>query len=642
MNNPFHEHLTAQGILARSPGVRRGEAGSSQRHLHRMPFGPQRVSERDADEGYRFRLWAPVEKRVEVCLIGADGVKHYHPCAKSEGWHSCEIRDAKPGDLYAFRLDGQLEVPDPASRFNPRDVHGPSLLVDPTSFEWDAGWRGRPWEEAVIYELHVGTFTPEGRYDAAERRLPELAELGITAIELMPLADFPGGRGWGYDGVLLYAPDATYGTPDELKHFIQAAHRLGMMVMLDVVYNHFGPDGNYLHVYTPQFFTAAHVTPWGGAIDFEGSASATVRDFYIHNALYWLDEYRFDGLRLDAVQTIFDASPRHILEEISMWVRARAGKRHVHLVLENLDNRACRLAAPGTPGRYDAQWNDDFHHAAHVLLTGERDGYYADYADRPAHHLVRCLAEGFAYQGEHSKFHDAPRGEPSATLPPTAFVNFLQNHDQIGNRAFGERLVTLTDTHKLRALVAIQLLAPATPMLFMGEEAGAETPFLYFCDYGEPLASAVRDGRKREFSAFERFSGGGDSVDDIPDPSALATFEHSRLDWDARRGERQREWLGFYRELLALRRAEVVPRVALLVPGRAARTLVGDRAFEVRWPTVGGEVLMMRANLADDTSLPFPAAGVAPFASVGEGEGATQLGPWSVRAYVLPAPEVRR
>jgi 1,4-alpha-glucan branching enzyme/maltooligosyltrehalose trehalohydrolase len=617
-----------------------GNERALRRHAHRMPFGPRPLDEHDPHAGYCFRLWAPVEKRVELCLTGADGAKRYHACTKSDGWHCCEVAGARPGDRYAFRLDGQLEVPDPASRFNPQDVHGPSLLVDPEAFQWDTGWRGRPWEEAVLYELHVGAFTPEGRYESAERRLPELAALGITAIELMPLADFPGRRGWGYDGVLPFAPDASYGTPDELKHFIQAAHRLGIMVLLDVVYNHFGPDGNYLSVYAPEFFTAAHATPWGGAIHFDGAASAPVREFFVHNALYWLDEYRFDGLRFDAVHAIFDRSPRHILEEISIRARALATNRHIHLVLENLDNQACRLGPPATPGRYDAQWNDDFHHAAHVLLTGERDGYYADFAERPVELLARCIATGFAFQGDFSPFHDAPRGEPSAGLPPTAFVNFLQNHDQIGNRAFGERLVTLTEPHKLRALVALQLLAPAPPLLFMGEEAGSTTPFLYFCDHAEPLASAVRDGRRREFAAFARFATGAERVADIPDPCAEASFADSRIDWEAREGDAQQEWLCFYRELLALRHAYVVPRVALLVPGRATPALLGEQAFVIRWPTIDGAELVLRANLGDAPSPPFAPLDTAPFASVGADPGEpARLGAWSVCAYVVPAQE---
>ncbi|KON82226.2 malto-oligosyltrehalose trehalohydrolase [Azoarcus sp. PA01] len=616
-------------------------AGTSH-HIHRMPFGPERIDEHDERAGYRFRLWAPATKHVELCLFTRSGAKHYVTCAKSEGWHTCRVVDARAGDLYMFRLDGQLEVPDPASRFNPHDVHGPSLLVDPRQFKWEDGaWHGRPWHEAVVYELHVGTFTPEGRYDAAERKLPELARLGVTAIELMPLADFPGRRGWGYDGVLPFAPDAAYGSPDELKRFVQSAHRLGLMVLLDVVYNHFGPDGNYLQVYTPQFFTTEHATPWGGAIAFDGVASATVREFFIHNALYWLEEYRFDGLRLDAVQSIFDASPRHILEELSMWVRARATHRRLHLVLEHVDNEASRLGAPQSQGTYDAQWNDDFHHAAHVLLTGERDGYYADYADHPVRHLVRCLAEGFAYQGELSPFHGRPRGEPSAALPPTGFVNFLQNHDQVGNRAFGERLVTLAPPDRLRAVVALQLLAPSPPLLFMGEEAGATTPFLYFCDYQGELATAVREGRKREFAGFEHFSaaGGnendGEGVHEIPDPCAEAMFLASKLDWSARESEAGQRWLSFYRELLGLRHEFVVPRVPQIVAGGCTTTMHGDAAFEIRWPCTDGAALVLRANLAD-AAVTFDRLDVEPFAALGpDADDPRQLAPCSVRAYVV-------
>ncbi|ANQ84985.1 putative malto-oligosyltrehalose trehalohydrolase [Azoarcus olearius] len=602
--------------------------------MHRMPFGPRLVEEHNIHAGYRFRLWAPAEKAVEVVLHQPDGECSYHPCAKSDGWHSCKIPTARPGDRYSFRLDGQLEVPDPASRYNPDGVHGPSVLVDPTTFAWDAGWSGRPWEAAVIYELHVGTFTAEGTYAAAEARLDELAALGITAIELMPLAEFSGARGWGYDGVLPYAPKAAYGTPDALKHFIQAAHRRGLMVMLDVVYNHFGPDGNYLHVYAPQFFSQHYETPWGAAIDFESPYSAHVREFFIHNALYWLEEYRFDGLRLDAVHGIFDRSNPHILEELSSRARMRLADRRIHLVVENVDNTASRLGRPGLGGHYEAQWNDDFHHAAHVLLTGEHDGYYADFAERPVQLLVRCLAEGFAFQGEHSAFHDAPRGEPSSALPATAFVNFLQNHDQIGNRALGERLTTLTDSRRLRALVAIQLLAPSPPLIFMGEEAGATTPFLFFCDYPGELAKAVREGRQREFAAFMQFH--GEDGAQLPDPCGEESFARSKLDWGARGDPPAREWLALYRELLAQRHAVVVPRVAGVVPGRSTWHLFGERTFEVRWVGVDGGALVMRANLDDLTSPLLPALEAAPFAAVGSDSGPDRLGPWAVQCYLLP------
>lgn len=599
-------------------------------HAHRMPFGPQPVNEADPSAGYHFRLWAPELQRVTLCLHRRNGRRVLHRCTSSEGWHRCEVAEARPGDRYGFVLEDGLEVPDPASRFNPDGVHGPSCIVDPARFRWDEDWHGRPWAECVLYELHVGTFTPEGTYAAAERRLDELAALGITAIELMPLAESSGRRGWGYDGVLPYAPKAGYGTPEELKHFVQAAHRRGLMVFLDVVYNHFGPDGNYLHAYAPQFFTAAHRTPWGGAIAFDGDERQTVRAFFIHNALYWLEEYRFDGLRLDAVHAIFDDSRPHILEEISLHVRERSPGRHVHLVLENVDNRASLLGPPGTPGRFDAQWNDDFHHVAHTLLTGEQDGYYADFADSPVRLLARCLAQGFAYQGEHSEFHGGPRGEPSAGLPPTAFVNFLQNHDQVGNRALGERLTTLTTPQRLRALVALQLLAPQPPLLFMGEETGATTPFLYFCDYTGTLGEAVREGRRKEFAGFGDFS-----AEDIPDPCAESTFLASCIDWDARARPEALEWLAFYRRLLELRRTWVMPLLPRLVPGGCGRVFAGEDAFELRWHTSDGLALVLAANLADEASPPLPDPGGPCFFTLGAEAGEGRLGPWSVRACVL-------
>jgi maltooligosyltrehalose trehalohydrolase len=606
--------------------------------VHRMPFGPCPVDERQPAAGYRFRLWAPTVKEVEVGLVDPAGGKRYYPCARSGGWHSCRIAEARAGGRYVFRLEGEREVPDPASRFNPQDVHGPSQLTDPAAFAWDREWCGRPWEEAVIYELHIGTFTPEGSYAAAEARLEELAGLGITAIELMPLADFAGRRGWGYDGVLPFAPEAAYGTPEELKHFIQAAHRCGLMVFLDVVYNHFGPEGNYLHGYAPQFFTAAHQTPWGEAINYEGPAGATVRKFFIHNALYWLEEFRFDGLRLDAVHAIFDDTQPHFLEELSRQVRSQLGERHIDLVLENVANDAGRLGRPGTAGRFDAQWNDDFHHAAHVVLTGERDGYYADFAERPVAQLMRCLGEGFAFQGEPSAFHHRRRGTSSAGLPASAFVNFLQNHDQVGNRAFGERLAGLVAAPRLRALVALQLLAPSPPLIFMGEEAGATTPFLYFCDYRGELAKAVRDGRQREFTDFRGFAADGGR--EIPDPCAEATFLACKLDWAAREEPAGREWLALYHELLELRRVFVLPMLPSLRAGHCAMLMNGERAFEIRWPAVRGFALMLRANLDDRVSPSFAVPDFVPFAMLGPAAPeAGQLGPWSVHAYRLPGKE---
>jgi malto-oligosyltrehalose trehalohydrolase len=407
-----------------------------------MPFGAEVLPA----GGVRFRIWAPAARQVDLSLDGK-----LVPLEETEdGWFERVHDRAGPGSRYSYRIDGRHDVPDPASRFQPKDAEGPSEVIDPAEFGWqDAGWQGRPWPEAVLYELHVGAFSSQGTYAGVGSRLDQLRDLGVTAIELMPLADFSGRRNWGYDGVLPFAPDSRYGRPEELKALVQAAHRAGLMVFLDVVYNHFGPKGNFLHVYAPQFFTERHKTPWGAAIDFERRA---VREYFIHNALYWLEEYHLDGLRLDAVHAIKDDSPLHVLDEIAERVRARfRDERHVHLVLENDANHARFLG----PGKYDAQWNDDSHHACHVLATGESDGYYAAYADAPARHLARCLAEGFAYQGEVSPFSNESRGEPSAHLPPTCFVDFIQNHDQVGNRAHGERLASLSEAHKLKALCSI-------------------------------------------------------------------------------------------------------------------------------------------------------------------------------------------
>jgi malto-oligosyltrehalose trehalohydrolase len=527
---------------------------------HLLPFGAEVLP----GGGVRFRLWAPGANKVDLSLAGK-----FLPMKRSDGWFEHVEPQAGPGTRYRYRIDGEVLVPDPASRFQPEDVGGPSEVIDPEAFTWgDSAWRNRPWNEAVIYELHVGTFTPSGTYRGVIEKLPALKELGITAIELMPLSDFAGKRNWGYDGVLPYAPDSAYGRPEDLKALIDAAHRAGLMVLLDVVYNHFGPEGNYLPRYAPQFFTDRHKTPWGAAIDF---SNPVVRQYFVHNVLYWLNEYRFDGLRFDAVHAIIDESPKHILNEIRETVASTK-----HLVLENDANQARFIG----PQLYTAQWNDDSHHGYHVLATGESDGYYAAYADAPAKHLARCLAEGFAYQGEESPFSKEPRGEPSAHLPPSCFVDFLQNHDQVGNRALGERLTQLSAEKKLKALSAIQLLAPSPPLLFMGEEWGCKQPFLFFCDFEGELGEAVRKGRREEFSRFASFNSS------IPDPLAESTFKQCVLNWD----QRDQSWLSHYRDLLQLRAREIAPRN--FGPGRYR--MLGERAFEVDW-----DGLTLIANCGD-------------------------------------------
>jgi 1,4-alpha-glucan branching enzyme len=517
---------------------------------HRMPFGAALLR----SGGGEFRLWAPAATRVELLLrqtaapnTSTEPNADTHPLAhakigerldaspqgqddrciamprQADGWYRLQVAEARTGNLYRFRIDGGLAVPDPASRFQPDDVHSPSQLINPLAFDWGAAesaWRGRPWHEAVIYELHVGTFSAGGDYASIESRFDHLLELGVTAIELMPLADFPGQRNWGYDGALLYAPDACYGPPEELKRLIRAAHQRGLMVLLDVVYNHFGPEGNYLHCYAPAFFHPDRHTPWGAAIDLDGPQAHWVREFFIQNALYWLEEYRFDGLRLDAVDRLLDTSQPDLLDELAQRVQAGPGRmRQIHLVLENDHNDARRYARTptGQPRHFTAQWNDDLHHALHHLLTGETDGPYQDFIsdspsspgscpdsvlesnarfeDRTTQLIARALTQGFAYQGEPSAFRDGHRrGTPSRHLPPAAMVNFLQNHDQAGNRAFGERLHQLIPTEVLDAAFALILLAPSPPLLFMGEEFDADSPFLFFCDFGHELADAVREG----------------------------------------------------------------------------------------------------------------------------------------------------
>jgi maltooligosyltrehalose trehalohydrolase len=528
----------------------------------------------------RFRLWAPSAAPGLALLIDGQPPIALHP--DSDGYAEADVA-CPPGTRYRYRLgDGQL-VPDPASRQQDGDVHGASIVAGPDDYAWQhPAWSGRPWRESVIYEAHVGL---SGGFDGLTARLPGLAALGITVIELMPIADFPGPRNWGYDGVLPYAPDTAYGPPQALKHLIDTAHGLGLSVMLDVVYNHFGPEGNYLPQYAAPFFREDVPTPWGPAIDFRQPA---VRRYFEENALYWLMEYRFDGLRLDAVHAIEDPD---WLVELAQFLRGQVpAHRHVHLVLENDDNRASLL----TQG-YDAQWNDDAHHVLHHLLTGESRGYYADYAERPAQALARCLAEGWLYQGQPSPYRQgATRGEPSGHLPPTSFVLFLQNHDQTGNRARGERLTELAENaERLRAAVALQLLSPQIPLIFMGEEFGSRAPFLYFTSHTDPaLVQAVREGRQREFAAFPEFS--GDDALKVPDPNSEYTWAQS-VPWrDGERSDAQ-PWRTLYEALLHLRQHAIAPRLpgARSVFARA----VGRHGVHAQWRLGDGALLTVYVNL---------------------------------------------
>ena len=565
------------------------------KRCHAMPFGAQL----GPDDKTRFRIWAPGVRRIDLNLSDHDVRSELPMNALDDGWFEASVPHAPSGTRYAFRIDGGITVPDPASRCNPDDVHAASMVIDPREFDWtDARWTGRPWEEAIIYELHVGTFTHAGTFAAAAEQLDYLADLGVTAIELMPLADFPGRWNWGYDGVLPFAPDAAYGTPADLKRLIDAAHAHRICVFLDVVYNHLGPEGNYLNAYAPLFFNQEHPTPWGVAINFDGEGRRTVRDFFIHNALYWLVEYCFDGLRLDAVDRIVDDSAPDIIAELATVVREGPAKaRHIHLVLENDRNEAHYLGrdAQHRPLHATAQWNDDVHHSAHVLLTGEVAGYYADYADEPLRHFGRCLAEGFAYQGESSRYRGGiARGEPSLHLPPAAFVSFLQTHDQVGNRAFGERIGHLVEARVLRAAVACLLLAPSPPLLFMGEEFGASTPFLFFCDFEPELAAAVTRGRRRELQAFTH-SADPAAQEKIPAPNCPATFERSKLDWREIEKAPHDQWHAFFRDCLRLRSRYIVPRLAGMAPS-GAFAIERGRVLCVHWTLAGGSRLHLSAN----------------------------------------------
>ncbi|MBC7800737.1 MAG: malto-oligosyltrehalose trehalohydrolase [Gemmatimonadaceae bacterium] len=503
-------------------------------HVHTLPFGATVLP----GQSTHFRIWAP---SADTLTLEIEGAGSQAMQAKQGGWYEATV-NAPPGTQYRYRMPDGLLVPDPASRLQCSDVHDPSVVVDPAAYAWsDTAWRGRPWHEAVVYELHPGAM---GGFSGIRQRLPELKQLGITVIELMPIADFPGPRNWGYDGVLPFAPDTAYGTPDELKALIDAAHGMGLMVMLDAVYNHFGPDGAYIHAFAKPFFRTDIATPWGAAIDFR---RPEVCEYFTQNALYWLMEYRFDGLRLDAVHAI---SEEGFLRDLAQTIhRTVEPGRHVHLVLEHENNRAALLCT-GADDAFDAQWADDMHHCLHVLLTGENEGYYEDFQD-PTALLADCLAGGFAYQGQVSPHLGRPRGEPSGHLPTSAFVVCLQNHDQIGNRALGERLTTLADPQALRAATALLLLSPFIPMLFMGEEHGARNPFLFFTSHNDELAQLVRDGRRAEFKHFSAFEDEARRAM-IPDPNAPATFDASVAD------RPDPAMFAFVQDLLTLRRTHIV------------------------------------------------------------------------------------
>lgn len=530
----------------------------------------QRVDMRQADvawlphlgacpeaDGVSFCVWAPSRKEVELVLNpGSSSSRRRRLTPAGDGMFTGAFPDVTPGDVYAYALDGEGPFPDPASRFQPHGVHGPSAVVDPHAYTWsDQAWRGVPLREAIIYELHIGTFTPAGSFAGVMERLPYLAELGVTVIELMPVADFPGSRNWGYDGVSLFAPSRAYGVPDDLRRLVDAAHGLGLAVLLDVVYNHFGPDGAYGSLFSPFYFSERHRSPWGAAVNLDGEGSTHVREFFIENALHWLHEYHFDGLRLDATHGLIDDSPRHFFAELAARVRASVPRRTVLLIAEDERNLAAIVRPPEEDGwGLDAIWADDLHHHIRRLSAGDRDGYYEDYSGAIAD-IATTIRQGWFYRGQFSAHRGEPRGTDPAGVPLERMVICLQNHDQIGNRPFGRRLNHQIEPALFRALSALLLFLPETPLLFMGQEWAASTRFLFFTDHHADLGRLVTEGRRAEFSRFQAFA---DPVTrtGIPDPQARSTFEDSRLVWAERALAPHAGVLDLYRTLLRLRRSE--------------------------------------------------------------------------------------
>lgn len=535
-----------------------------------------------------FRLWAPRAQTAALVLPQGSKIDMQR---NRDGWFAVHVEDAVHGTRYAFSLDGDAPIPDPASAFQPDGVDGLSQVIDHHEFRWTADWTGRPWSEAVIYELHVGTFTPEGTYRAAIGKLGMLTDIGVTAIELMPLNTFPGRYGWGYDGVGLYAPTGLYGQPDDLVAFIDAAHGMGLMVFLDVVFNHFGPQGNHMPKAMP-LLSQRHSSEFGTPPNLDGEDAPMIRRFLIENALHWLVRYRFDGLRLDAAHELHDTSKPHFLADLADAVKRATEGRRVHLVLENSHNEASWLSRRGDnrPEAYTAQWSDDIHHALHVAVTGENTGFYTGY-DRPVAQLARALAEGFAFQGEVPPDNDKPKGEPSAHLPPTAFVAYLQNHDQVGNRPGGFRIGHEIDPGTLEAMAAIILLSPAIPLIFMGEEWNASTPFHYFSDLEEGLRDEVRKSRRKFMAKWGK-------EEPAPDAFDPAAFSSSQLDWEERGQPRYKACLEIYRPLLDIRRKHLTPRLGGIAGHAGRYEMLGEKRFRVAWTLADGTIWRMDVDFA--------------------------------------------
>ena len=543
------------------------------------------------------RVWAPDCRTVEVVLLREGRGEMLVPLEREpEGYFSGMIDAAAHGDRYWYQLDGERRRPDPFSRYQPSGPHGPSAIVDPSAFRWtDAGWTGVAATGLVLYELHIGTFTPEGTWSAAVDRLAHLRDLGVTTIEMMPVADFAGRRGWGYDGVSLYAPTRLYGEPDDLRRFIDRAHAVGVGVILDVVYNHLGPSGNYLGEFSRDYFTNKYKNDWGESLNFEGPPAA--REFFVQNAAYWIDEYHFDGLRLDATQDIHDASPEHVIAELTRAARGAAGSRRIFVVAEN-EPQDTRLVRDPSQGGYgvDAFLNDDYHHSAVVALTGHREAYYTDYTGAPQE-LLSSVKYGFVYQGQYYSWQKKNRGTPGLDLPHTAFVHFLENHDQVANSAHGKRLHQLASAGRYRALTALTLLGPATPLLFQGQEFAASAPFLFFSDHEGELRDAIRAGRRQFLSQFASIR---DEHVSLPAPDAPQTYADCKLDWSE--ANTNAHALALHRDLLEIRRSDPVIAAAATA-SRIDGAVLTPHAFVLRYDPGARDDRLLLVNLGTDVDL---------------------------------------
>lgn len=566
-------------------------------------------------DGVHFRIWAPERRQVTVVLEGDAAQRFDRPrsvalAAEADGYFAALVPGLGAGALYRYRLDDlDLLLPDPASRFQPEGPHGPSQVIDPAAFAWtDHNWPGVGQHGQILYEMHVGTFTPEGTYAAAMRELEGLVELGVTMLEIMPVADFPGQFGWGYDGVNLYAPTRLYGSPDDLRRFVDRAHSLGLAIILDVVYNHLGPDGNYLGLFSAEYFTERYKNEWGQAINFDGDKAGPVREFFAANAGYWIDEFHMDGLRLDATQQIFDSSPDNIMAVMARRVRAAARGRTTYLVAENEPQESKLVRAPEAGGHgLDSLWNDDFHHSAMVALTGRNDAYYSDYLGRPQE-FIAAAKYGYMYQGQYYVWQKHPRGTPCLDLPPACFVNFIQNHDQIANSGSGERAHQLTSPGRFRAMTALLLLSPGTPMLFQGQEFAASSPFFYFADHNEELACKVSQGRVEFLSQFRNLAT-PEMQARLPTPSDPATFQRCKLNHAERQSQMEAYLL--HRDLIRLRKQDAVfaqPR-----PGGVDGAVLGREAFLLRFFGAANQDRLLLVNFGRDIDLrPAPEPLLAP------------------------------